>query len=324
MGSNKVVAVLLFRLFATLALCVGAVAPVHAAEAPGKLTQRTIKVGGLDRSYLVYVPAMAPQVNGPAPLVIALHGGGGLASRFVAFTRFNAVADVEGFVVAYAQGYRKNWNDGRERTVSPAHVKNIDDTGFLVALIDDVAKAVATVDRKRVFVAGLSNGGMMALRVACEASQHVNAVAAIAGNLPERMRHRCLPEKPVSVLVMNGTNDPLVPWRGGEVRFGLRRLGKVLSTERTLAYWAEKNRCGAAPLESRLPDTVPTDGTEIRLFAFKDCDGGTEVVLYGVERGGHGWPGGSQYLPIPLIGKVSRDIDATQVIWAFFKRQARR
>jgi len=294
-------------------------AAVLAAEG-GSDSQLALSHGGLKRQYMLHLP---PQPKGarPLPLVVALHAGGGRAAGFARFSGLSALADKAGFAVVYPQGVERHWNDGRTRVGYRAHAEGIDDVGFVVAIIEALAGRRG-IARDQVYVVGAANGGMLAMRVACDAADKVRGVAAVMANFPVRLRFRCAPKRPVPILVMNGTADPIMPWRGGEMRMGFRRLGKVLSTEATIAYWAEKNGCSEAARHEPLPDKAPGDGTEVRRDTHENCAAGSRVVLYTIDRGGHTWPGGRQVLPQSEIGKVSRDIVAQNEIWAFFKSLA--
>ncbi|HVO15515.1 MAG TPA: alpha/beta fold hydrolase [Alphaproteobacteria bacterium] len=300
-----------------------AMAAAAAAEPAARDLNRTLTLDGLERSYLVHVPpqALARDRTQATPIVIALHSGGGRARAFSSFTGFNKLADADGFIVAYPEGIEGNWNDGRSRVGNRALVDNIDDVGFILAIAQALAKDFA-VDPKRVYVVGMSSGGVMALRAACDAADKIAAVAAVAAALPVRMKPLCNPSAPISVLIMNGSEDPVMPWRGGEIRLGLERLGRVISTDDTMTFWAEHDGCVTTPAVEDLPDKDPGDNTVVRRSVFPQCQA-AEVVLYTVDRGGHTWPGGPQYLPQAAVGRVTKDIDATAVIWDFFKRQAR-
>lgn len=300
-----------------------AMAAAAAAEPAGRDLSRTLTLAGLERSYLVHVPAQAlgRDRTQAIPIVVALHSGGGRARAFASFTGFSKLADAEGFIVAYPEGIEGNWNDGRSRVGNRALVDNIDDVGFILAIVQALAKDFA-VDAKRVYVVGMSSGGVMALRAACDAADKIAAVAAVAAALPVRLKPRCNPSAPVSVMIMNGSEDPVMPWRGGEIRLGLERLGRVISTEETVTFWAEHDGCVTTPAVEDLPDKDPADNTVVRRSVYPQCQG-AEVVLYTVDRGGHTWPGGAQYLPQAAVGRVSKDIDATHAIWNFLKRQAR-
>jgi len=283
--------------------------------ASGSVVER-MQFAGLERSYLLHVPSSRQEAM---PLLIVLHGGSGNARRMVELTRkrFDKLADGEGFLVAYPEGVEKHWNDGREIERYRAHREKIADTGFILAMIDHLAQRY-NIDPRRVYAVGISNGGMMALRLACDASGRFAAVAAVAATMPADLQPQCNPANRLSVLLMHGTDDPLIPWKGGEIRIGRRHLGRILSAPDTAAFWVKQNRCRRAPISSELPDVEFDDDTRVRRETYRNCGHGTEVVLYAVDGGGHTWPGGRQYLPAFLIGNTSRDIDASDVIWEFF------
>lgn len=279
---------------------------------------------GLERTHLIYIPSSYDRTK-PTPLVIALHGGGGTGKDMVRLTveGFNTLADREGFIVVYPDGIEKHWNDGRggDETGYRAHVENIDDVGFISALIDHVVKELS-IDRKRVYVTGMSNGAIMSHRLACELSDKITAIASVAGNIPERLYPKCAPTRPIPVMLINNLNDPLMPFEGGMIGTIRHPLGKVLSTSSTINFWIKHNQCSSTPTITCEPDRDSTDGTGVRKEAYENCKNGVEVILYVIEGGGHTWPGGYQYLPERFIGKTSRDIDANEVIWNFFKRHA--
>jgi polyhydroxybutyrate depolymerase len=247
------------------------------------------------------------------PLLIALHGGGGDGKGMMKIAGLGALSDAEGVVVVYPDGISRSWNDGRGAT-DAAH-EGADDVAFLSALIDSFVSTYS-VDPRRVYVTGLSNGAMMSFRLACDLSGKITAIAAIAGLMPEPLLARCAPSRPVPVLLFAGKDDPLVPYGGGPIT-GDR--GRVASAAATIARWAELDKCAGAPLLADEPDTDPRDHTRVKREERPGCAGSARVVLYTVEGGGHTWPGGRQYLPEPVIGRTSRDIDANTIMWAFFK-----
>lgn len=275
---------------------------------------------GKVRTYIVHVGNTCDATK-PAPLVIVLHGGGGTGAGTVKLTGFNAIADREGFIVVYPDGIDRHWNDGRGVEWYRAHTEDIDDVGFISALIDELS-AKLNIDSKRVYATGISNGGMMSYRLGCELSQRIAAIAAVTASIAVNMAKVWSPSRPIPVLIIAGTADPLVPWDGGDIRFGGRIYGTVLSVPETVQFWVEKNGCLAKPMVIRLPETDPTDGTTVRKEVYTGCQGGAEVVLYAVEGGGHTWAGGLQYLPERIIGKTSREFSASEVIWQFFKQHS--
>jgi polyhydroxybutyrate depolymerase len=287
----------------------------------------SIAVAGLQRTYRVHIP-LSHNKTKPAPLVIALHGGGGTAEKMVEHTLggFNKLSDKEGFIVVYPDGIGKNWNDGRskEETKHRAHEENIDDTGFISALIDYFIKE-HNINPKCVYVTGISNGAIMSYRLACELNDKIAAIAPVDGNMSQNFFPRCSPSKPISVLAINNVKDPLVPWNGGDIRgpSGLKKLGKVLSVAQTIEFWVKHNECSPSPTITEEPDRDPKDGTRVRREVYGGGKDSTEVILYAIEGGGHTWPGGYQYLSTSIVGKTSKDIDANEVIWNFFKKHSR-
>jgi polyhydroxybutyrate depolymerase len=282
---------------------------------------------GFKRTFKIYVPSFYDK-SAQMPLVIALHGKGGKGRSMILITRkgFNKLAEKDGFIVVYPDGIEKNWNDGRmdDETNDRAHRENIDDVGFISTLIDFMIKEY-NIDPGRVYVTGISNGAIMSYRLACELSHKITAIAPVDGNIPYLLMPGYSPSNPVSVLAINNVNDPLVPFDGGEIygHFHRVKLGKVLSTEESVMFWVKHNRCSLEPVVTEEPDTDPKDGTRVISKQYLNHSNGTEVVLYIVEGGGHTWPGGIQYLPARMIGKTSRDFNATEVIWSFFKRHSR-
>ena len=278
---------------------------------------RTIRFDGLERTYLLHVPGGFPQGR-PAGLVFVLHGGGGTGRNMEQMTQFSGLADREGFIAVYPDAVERNWNDARDAPNIRAQRENVDDVGFIGALIALLTREFG-IDPRRVYSTGISNGAFMSQRLAVELSDRIAAIAPVVGGMAPRLRERT-PNAPVSVLVMNGTDDPLVPYQGGTVA---RTRGETISVADIVRLWVTHNRCTDRPETVLLPDRDPADGTRVRRTVYGSCAGKTEVVLYTIEGGGHTWPGGPQYLPAAVVGRVSRDIDATRVIWDFFAAHPR-
>lgn len=303
--------------------------PVAQAAEKG-LTSHSFQQGDLTRKYLMYDPRAGADVAGAKrPLVIVLHGGGGMAERFAEAkndnTSFNRLADAEDFLAVYPQGIEKNWNDGRDVAHIPAQAKGVDDVGFIAALIDRMV-ATQNVDPARVYATGPSNGGFMSNRLACDLSDKIAAVGIVIATMQKNVLPKCKPSHPISVLIMNGTEDPLVPFGGGDVRLGKRgkSRGEVLSTAQTFAFWLAqagyKGKGEDLPLTA-LPDVDPDDKTRVYLQQYKGD--AAEVRLYTIQGGGHTWPGARDTALRIVVSATSQDINATQTIWEFFKEKRR-
>ncbi len=271
--------------------------------------RHTVNVNGVAREYLLHVPPGLGEP--PAPLVIALHGGGGEGSSMERYSRFDPLADREHFLVAYPDGIDHHWNDGRGEIGQSA-----DDVSFISALIDDVAR-LAKIDLKRVYATGISNGGMMSNRLACELSQRLAAVALVASSGGAAAMKTCRPAQPIGYLIIDGTADPIVPYSGGTVRIlkGPSR-GEVIGAEATIQFWTGVNRCGKVVAVGSLPN-LANDGTSVEVTKQAGCK--MPTTLYKINGGGHTWPSSSPYLPKAIVGTTSHQIDATEVIWEFFK-----
>jgi polyhydroxybutyrate depolymerase len=279
----------------------------HAA-AQGPEEGHTLVHQGIERHYLLHVP---DAVRYPAPLVIVLHGGGGNAAQIRADNHFDRVADEHGFIAVYPEGVDHFWNDGAAFRAS-----EVDDVGFIAALIDAVS-AEQPVDPARVYATGISNGGFMSLHLACALSDRITAIAAVTSSLRPFDQVPCQPDQPVGVLIMNGTDDPLVPYDGGTVTVLGTQRGEVLSTDETVAFWVQTNGCQDSPREVALRNTALLDGTRVFRTAYTEC--AMPVTRYRVQSGGHTWPGARPSLVLgPIVGRTSHDIDASEVIGDFF------
>lgn len=273
---------------------------------------------GLQRTYTVHLPA-AYTKSLSWPLVIILHGGGGEGKQMDALTGFNAEADVAGFIAVYPDAVEHNWNDGRGNPGIRSQALGIDDVSFISSLIDRLENDL-NINKKMIYVTGISNGAMMSHRLGSELSAKIAAIAPVAGNVPEKMKPDWSPVRPLSVLIINGTDDPLVPFNGGEVTFFSLKRGRVVSVSETVKFWVANSGCAAVPGVYQLPDIDREDGTTTTVESYNICSEGVEIILYTVKGGGHTWPGGLQYLNESLIGRTSRDFKATATIWQFFKK----
>ena len=298
---------------AVLAACAVGVAgcgvrPVSAAS-PRDLSA-TLRSAGMDRTYTLHVPP-----GDPVGLVLSLHGGGGTGTGQRGLTDFDTVADANHLLVAYPDGFGKSWADGRG--ASPADRHHVDDVGFLVALAGKLQSDYG-IAPGHVFATGMSNGGFMAYKLACERADVFAAIAPVAGTLGAGVA--CHPSRPVSVLAAHGTADPLVPFNGGDVR-GRGGVSHSVAATGMVNTWRSADGCRGDPSTQVLPNVG--DGTVVHRFDSAACTVSTEVVFYQIDNGGHTWPGGRQYLPQAIIGRTSRALDASEVIARFFLAHGR-
>ena len=279
----------------------------------------TLRHDGLERHYILYQPSFKTAPSNARPLLMVLHGGGGTHRGMLRLTnkRFNELADRDGFFVVYPQGIDKSWNDSRPDKISGAHRKGIDDVGFLRALIKDLSVRYP-IDSKRIFVTGISNGGLMSYQLGCSLPDTIRAIAPVTAQIPAAIAPFCRSESAVSLVIFNGTEDPLVPYKGGQIQVFRRQRGAVLSTDETIRIWRQKNRCSPEAVITEFPN-IAADGTRVTKIEYSRCDNQAKVALYRIDGGGHTWPDGRQYLPVRRIGRTSRDINGCDEIWGFFQ-----
>ncbi len=281
----------------------------------------TIRVGDVERSYLAYVPAKLG--TNPALLFI-LHGTRGTGRRMRALTayEFDVLADDNNFIVVYPDGFKRSWNNCR-RAVDKAQAPQVDDVSFIRALIDRF-HAHFGVATSHVFAFGFSAGGQMAYRLALEAPEEVAGVGAVAANLPRPEHTACRPiHRPVAVMIVTGTDDPVNPYAGGIV--GLFKSGSgmpVLSTLQTATYFSRAAGYSGAPQIQRYPKVDGDEATWVERATW-DAASSVEVSLYTVHGGGHTIPQ-RKYRRRRILGRTNGDIDCMEEFWMFCQRQMRK
>lgn len=278
-----------------------------ASAAPAQAAQ--FDFGGLARTYGLHVPA---GVEHPSGLVVNLHAAGATGAGQEALTNYDAVADTYGFVAAYPDGIDLSWADGRG--ASQPDRQGVDDVGFLSALIGKLVTDFG-IDPGRVFVTGLSAGAFMANRLACDRADLVAAVAPVAGTLGVNVG--CNPSRPVSVLQIHGTADPIVPFNGGPMT-GRGGASDIISATAMSERWRQVDGC-PDPVQDVLPSA--SDGTVTSRMTSAPCAAGTDVVLLTVDGGGHTWPGAPDILPD--VGSTTHTTNASFASWQFFSAHAR-
>jgi polyhydroxybutyrate depolymerase len=262
-------------------------------------TEHSRPFGGVDRSYRVYVPAGLPAA---APLVVMLHGGLGTAEQAERTYGWDQLADREKFVVAYPDGVGRAWNVHGGCCGTPGR-QGIDDVGFITAVVDEVA-ANLPVDRNRLYVTGISNGGMMSYALACSS----DVFAAIGPDSATQL-DPCATPHPTSVLAIHGTADRNIRYEGG-AGAGIAHIDGP-PVPAVNAFWRNVDRCAAAAVSSR--GVVTTAGA--------DCADGRAVTLITIEGAGHQWPGSR---PVREGADPPSDaLNATATLWAFFAAHPR-
>ena len=294
---------------ATSSLAAAPAASVEGAAdeevAPGGSTHAVVH-DGITRTYRRYVPPSLPE--GRAPVVVVLHGGYGRGEGVARQGGWDAAADRYHFVAVFPDGLLRSWNAGG--CCGPAMRNDIDDVGFVGAVLDDLASDVP-VARRRVYATGISNGGMMAYRLACEASDRFAAVAPVAATL---MATDCTPTEPVSLLHIHGLADANVPFDGGlPSKHAQRNPPDYPPVRDGVDIFVHADDCDAHPRSE--PDGPLT------VERWTGCVEKTAVELTTIEGGGHSWPGGQRIASI--LDPPSEALDATTVIWRFFATHPR-
>lgn len=293
---------------------------------PGSHTL-AVTVNGLERTYLVHVPA-AYKPQTPSAVVIMLHGGGGTGRAALWETGWADKSEKEGFLAVFPNAMARDparpshfsrnpqlWNDGSDRFY-PGQ-KAPDDVRFIAALLDDLS-ARFSVDERRIFVTGFSNGASMSFRVGAELSQRIAAIAPVAGALWFDIP---AVQPPVSLCYITGTADPLNLIEGGVPKLATGASDKVRAKPKppvrdSILKWARAIGCPVEP-------TATTDANGVRTETYASGKDGAEAVYIAVEGLGHTWAGGRSILPEIMVGKTSNKINATEVIWEFFQKHAK-
>jgi polyhydroxybutyrate depolymerase len=313
--------------FSALALLLAALSAGAAALAPGDHEIALIH-GELQRSYIVHVPPQAASGK-PLPAVLNFHGGAAHAREQKRYSRMDETADREGFIAVYPNGSSGiggrllTWNAGA--CCGWAAAGGVDDVGFTIALLDDLARRVA-LDAGRIYATGLSNGSMMAYRVAAEVPQRIAAVAGVAGAMT---LSRFAPALPVPVMHIHSVDDQRALYDGGLGPVFPFTNSRVMheSVDAMLKKWTAHNGCLERP---QVGETVrgragAADAAHTAtLYGYFPCRGGTEVLLWKLTGAGHVWPGGLQDYLTWLLGPGTTVIDANDEMWRFFSRFRRK
>lgn len=281
--------------------------PLHAGD-----YERSITVDGERRDYRVYLPTYCDRIT-PLPVVLVFHPTGMSSTTASKFSGFSEEAECRGFIAVYpnsaAWGAARSFNAGGLSGHLQRKAKN--DVKYVAQLLDDLSSWV-TVDNKRLYATGFSNGGMMCYRLALEMPHRFAAIAPISGTMAVRTICQATP---IPILHIHGTKDRVVPMTGPNL-FTPKNLD-FLSVQETLNFWRSINQCSASPEISWLPDKA-RDRMRILQRVYTSDATGAEIRYLEIQGGGHWWPGDRS-----LLGRLSKstgDIDGPQVVWEFFQR----
>ncbi len=286
-------------------------------SAPGLVSSSMVTPDGRERTYHVFAPSTI--ADEPMPLLIAMHGGLGSGLQFRDNSGFDELAETNGFIVAYPDGIRilerrdnRVWNGGACCGVAGEGRQNVDDVGFIAAVIEEISAAYP-VDPARVFATGHSNGAIMSYRLACELADTIVAIAFQSGSIEV---DECAPSRPVSVLHLHGLADTNINLDGGPGD-GVSSHDFASPLE-SIEAMATLNGCSGREAFAD-PTNPDVSGTR-----WGDCDSGTEVELMLVEGANHAWMGHpGRFVQEQLMGEPYADLDASFVIWEFLASHAR-
>lgn len=277
-------------------------APCSGKAALGGGLDWKIASGGLERRVYVHLPPGYDR-NAATPVVLNFHGLGSNAAEEAALARMIDKSDRAGFIAVHPEGIGKrqqSWNAGA--CCGEAASSGVDDLGFVGKIIDELESKLC-IDSRRVFATGMSNGGFLSHRLACELSTRIAAIAPVAGLVGVAS---CTPTRPMSVFQFHGKLDALVPYEGNP------SIG-IPSVAQAMAGWATRSGCSTTPRET-------SKKGEVTCVTYDGCSQGAEVNLCSVTGGGHTWPGG---YPVPSLGHTTTEISATDMMWDFFQRHPR-
>ncbi len=287
----------------------------HAASTnciPGTTCQASLFWQGKQRTFSYHLPKSYTPHLQYLPLVIALHGTGEMGidlEKGILQGRFDTLSDQSRIMIAYPDALQGTWNSEKK-------VSQPDDRGFIRAVILYFRQKY-NVDPERIYVLGMSTGGLMTYQLACDSADMVTAIATVAAAMPLSLASTCKPARPIPVLMINGTSDPILPWNSHQffsVLGGSR--SSRLSIPETLEAWRKIDKI-TSPIFQQPMSNTQYDSTWVWL-SVANMPQVVDVVLYTIYNGGHTWPGGQQYLPVEYIGKTSKAFDASIVIWQFF------
>jgi len=305
---KKVIRVVLVAIGLPVVLALVAVAYFYVSFYALNRANGTIVSSGQKREYLLYVPRSYDRTK-PTPLVISMHAAALWPAAQMETSQWNKVADEHGFIVVYPSGTTLR---GEGTGVLPKiwllrpEADLLANVNFISELIDTL-EAAYNIDPTRIYANGFSNGGAIVFALSCRLSHRIAAVGTVSAAQDQQPWNWCGDSRPVPLINFHGTAD-LVPYDGGRAWASPRPFPSVSTWT---ANWARRNRCAPSPIESVMaPDVVRLEYT--------NCANDAAVVLYTIRGGGHTWPGGKP-MPEWICGLTSHSIDATTLMWSFFR-----
>ena len=267
-----------------------------------QIINASITHDGLQRSYILYVPENYSQ-DQPSPLLFNFHGYSSNAIQQMSYGDFRPIADTAVFLIVHPLGTEDDlgnlhWNVGWGGST-------VDDVGFTDALIDSL-ELDYNIDENRIYSTGMSNGGFMSYKLACDLSLRFTAIASVTGTMTEGQTENCNCQHPTPILEIHGTADDVVPYNGNYM---------FSSIPEVISYWVDYNNCNSSPIINNLPDIDPDDGSTVTHYLYENGNNGATVEHFKVINGTHTWPGSNFDL-----GGTNYDIDASVEIWKFLSK----
>lgn len=286
------------------------------------------------RSFLVHLP-QTYQSSNPTPVVIVFHGLGMNGTSVRGLSAMDITAEKNGFITVYPDGVGGRWNDG----VQPGG--GADDVTFVSDMLDAMAKKYR-IDSRRIYACGISNGGFFVQKLACELSNRIAAIGVVAASAGANVCARCNTHRGMPVVFFLGTDDPIIPREGqskelgklgdalGLTELGIKnidstvaKVGGIMTADEAGEFWAKNNGCAAHARPESIPDRDTRDGCRVSRDTYGGGIGGSDVVIYDIEGGGHSWPGGMGFVAKDIIGRTCNDINASDIMWQFFRSHSR-
>lgn len=289
----------------------------------------SVVVDGVSRSFMVHLP---PGYNGTRalPVVMAFHGLGMNSTMMYGLTGFTGLADRKNFIVVFPNSAAGRFQDGL--------AQGPDDVSFVRAMLDKLQRSLS-VDSKRIYACGISNGGYFTQLLALAMPERIAACGVVAATLTSGAQAYAGGGRGVPIVFFEGVDDPLLPWGDGRnkdlgklgealgisslgsIDSPLAKMGGLNSVPDTINFWTSNNHAPASAQVTALPDRAPGDGTRVEMHSYGS--GASQVLLYRIEGGGHTWPGALNIKAVSGIsGNISQDIDATELMWDFFSRHS--